>query len=270
MQEWHASTNADSFSGIRLDAQFKRALHSSSSARLFQAANLLSKHEKLGYRDRNGLLRMASQGWNELLPLLQWELLPILTQKMPQVLARNRQQIRIQAPISKTQKTEAHIIHRMDILKEFDNAVTAVASIPVMEIQLAALQEQAAALADFADDLGTLGEEAGNIRAQVQKQAHTLHTLAQQRAGQMTSAVQEAESFVKANYVFANKTMLSRSDRSHFFQDAHTMSESDQARTLGWILWNSGARAGAAEVWKKVAAPVNPAQTASLQRPLNH
>ncbi len=234
-------------------AELRRLSKLTGTERLLSALPMLSRQKKLGYRDRNLLIRLVSQGWNELLPLLQWEVLPQVIAQAPLVLRRSREQIRTQSPLSATQKTEAHLVHRMDVIREFENAVQAALAIPVFEIQVSALREHAQAMQDFSEDLAPLGEVASGARPAIQKRAEEMRALVDQKATELAEALKRGEEFISSNPQLASTMKLDRASKRRFFEQASSLPATEQALWLGWILWNSGARHEAADQWKNAA-----------------
>ena len=242
-------------------AELRRLSRLSGTSRLLAALPLLKIQEKLGYRDRNLLIRLVSQGWGELMPLLQWEILPEAIAAVPRMLEKSREQIRSQAPLSATQKTEAHLVHRMDVIREFENAVQAALAIPVEEIRSAALRQQAQAMRDFSDDLGPLAEIAAGARPALQKRAEGMLAETERRSSELSAAVKKGEAFIAGNPQLATTMKLDRSRLRWFFENASSLPAHQQALWLGWILWNAGARQAAAEQWAHAA----PAITAAVR-----
>lgn len=251
LPQWLASRNGPK---NRDDvAELRRISKAIGSERLLSAISMLPRQEKLGYRDRNLLIRLVSQGWGELLPLIQWEVLPQVIAEAPRALRRSREQIRTQSPLSATQKTEAHLVHRMDVIREFENGVQAALAIPVFEIQVAALHEHAQAMQDFSDDLAVLGEIAAGARPAIQKRAEEMHGMVEQKMAELSQALKCGEDFVSKNPQLATTMKLDRAAKRRFFENASTLPDAQQALWLGWILWNAGARHAAADQWKKAA-----------------
>lgn len=242
-----------------LVAELRRISKTSGTERLLSVLPLLTHQKKLGYRDRNLLIRLSSKGWNDLLPLLQWEVLAPAIEGLEAALQSSREQIRRQSPLSGTQKSEAHLVHRMDVIREFENTVRAALQIPVFEIQVTALEQHAAAMRDFGEDLDRIENLPAAVRSEIEGRASELRQIADQRSSALAQSVAAGEAFIAGNPQLTTTMPISRARKRWFFENAASLSETQQALWLGWILWNSGAKHAASSEWEKAKPTVTAA-----------
>lgn len=114
----------------------------------------LSGARHLAFRDRNLAIRQISSGWNELDPIVQFSLLPILSASLPASLEMNRRMMDEVAPL---RAEERYLTHRVDSIRELENAATAAMKLPSTRIQVEVLNTLAGVYSDLSDGLRKLG-----------------------------------------------------------------------------------------------------------------
>jgi tetratricopeptide (TPR) repeat protein len=130
--------------------------------RAVRGMRLVVQGKSLGFKDRGSALRVVAKGWKDLHPVLQWQLLPRWLKASGEMLAGQAKSLRQSSPISVPhQATEAHLVHRMDLIKSFENLARELSEMGLLETALATLDAQIAITADFAEDVGKLTSTPG-------------------------------------------------------------------------------------------------------------
>ncbi len=144
-----ASSNDDA------ESAFQKARKSGlkETTKTLWAAVALMSASHLGFRDRNAALRTFTTGFEDLDPLVRTSLLSEMANFVPNVFSLNRKSLESSAPLGASEK---HIIHRIDMIKEYENAAASAAKIPFVRIKALVLNELAWVYSDFAKGLKTI------------------------------------------------------------------------------------------------------------------
>ncbi len=125
--------------------------------RAVRGMRLVVQGRSMGFKDRGSALRVVAKGWKDLHPVLQWQLLPRWLKASGEMLAGQPKSLRQSSPISVPhQATEAHLVHRMDLIKSFENLAQDLSEMGLLETALATLDAQIEVTANFAEDLAKL------------------------------------------------------------------------------------------------------------------
>jgi TolA-binding protein len=117
------------------------------------AALALEDAKDLAYRDRLMLVRQAAAHWEELDNLARFAVLPHLSVSIPRALSLTRLSLREIAPL---RARERHITHRVDVIREIENAAAAAMKLPWSRIRALVLNETASLYVDLSRDLRDL------------------------------------------------------------------------------------------------------------------
>jgi TolA-binding protein len=117
------------------------------------AAVSLQNAKDLAFRDRLLAIRHLAQSWDELDPLVKLSVLPYLNDAVPAALAMDRKMISEVAPLRADVK---YITHRVDIIREMENAVTLAMRLPWARIKAGAMNELASTYLDFCSGLSNI------------------------------------------------------------------------------------------------------------------
>lgn len=194
----------------------------------------------LGFKDRGVVLRTIARGWKDLHPVLQWQLLPRWLKHSSEILMLNTASLRESSPL---RTTEAHLVHRMDLVKSFENLAKDLQKMGIFETALAALEAQARVLADFAADLKPLPVLVPQLNEGVMAQAEGLKKILAEQNAALQKAISPAESRLGTD---------SRPAAALEYQVwAFANPEKDPAKRNAWvarILWAQGARHAASQL----------------------
>jgi TolA-binding protein len=139
--------------GSDIDAAFDKARKMSGELAGLWAIVSLQQAKELAFRDRLLAIRHTSQHWDELDPLVKLSVLPYLNSSIPNALAMNRKMMNEVAPLRGDAK---YITHRVDVMREMENAVTLAMKLPWARIKAGAMNELASTYLDFSSALSNL------------------------------------------------------------------------------------------------------------------
>jgi tetratricopeptide (TPR) repeat protein len=132
---------------------FDAARKGSGELRTLYSVLALEGLSHLAFRDRLHVARWASSGWDSLDPIVKFSLLPSLTVTIPKAFAANRVAMKDVAPLRADEK---YITHRVDVIREMENAATDVMKLPWARIRAEVLSELASLYLDLSHGLSTL------------------------------------------------------------------------------------------------------------------
>jgi TolA-binding protein len=139
-----------------VDTAFDHARKDEGELAAIWAAVSLEGAKQLAFRDRLLAIRHFAKNWDELDPLVKFAVLPYVNTSIPHALALNRKMMDEVAPLRMTSDAEKYITHRVDIMREMENAVTLAMKLPWARIKADSLNELAATYLDFSTTLAAL------------------------------------------------------------------------------------------------------------------
>lgn len=117
------------------------------------AALALQGAKEFGFRDRLVLIRQLASGWDELDPLVKFNLLPVISSSIPRAFQLNRMAMREVAPL---RADERYITRRVEVIREMENAAAKVVKMPWSRVRAATLSEIAELYLDLSKGLQNL------------------------------------------------------------------------------------------------------------------
>jgi hypothetical protein len=136
-----------------LDDAFDKARKRSGEQAALWATVSLQQAKDLAFRDRLLAIRHVCQHWDEMDPLVKLSVLPYLNDAIPQALAMDRKMMNEVAPLRANEK---YITHRVDVMREMENAVTLAMRLPWARIKAGAMNELAATYLDFSTEIAAI------------------------------------------------------------------------------------------------------------------
>ena len=137
----------------KISFAFNRARKGMKENRAIWAAISFLGSKKLGFRDRNLLIRQFVEHWDELDPAVQYSILPLLTVSIPKIFERNRLAMQEVAPL---RSDERYITRRIEVMHEMENAATQAVKLPWARVRALVLNEMANLYLDFSKEIRTL------------------------------------------------------------------------------------------------------------------
>jgi tetratricopeptide (TPR) repeat protein len=136
----------------RLDA-FEQARKATGEARVLYAALALENVQDLPFRDRHLVVRLLTDEWKNLDALSQLAILPRVSVTLPRVFELNRGSLKDVAPLRATEK---YITHRIDMIREMENAATKAMGLPWTRVRASVLNEMASVYVSLGRDIAAL------------------------------------------------------------------------------------------------------------------
>jgi tetratricopeptide (TPR) repeat protein len=234
--------------------------------RALQGLRLLAQAKGFGFKDRSSILRAVARGWKDLHPVLQWQLLPRWLKGSTELLSLQASTLRTISPISVPhQASEAHLVHRMDLLKSFENLSKDLSEMGLLETALASLDAQVQVTADFSEDLnlvvkapGAPGELAGLLQG-VAGKVEALRKTAAEEKTKLGELVAKTEPRIQQTQGLGFPKSFDASKLpSHVwaFLKSQDFDPATRNHVLARILWNQGARHAAAQLLPATTALV--------------
>ena len=156
----------------RLDA-FEQARKATGDARTLYAALALENAKELPFRDRHLVVRLLTENWKNLDGLSQLAILPRVSQTLPKIFEFNRESLKDVAPLRASEK---YITHRIDMIREMENAATKAMDLPWTRIRATVLNELASVYVGLSKDIAALpapkdlnADEAAAYEASIRK-----------------------------------------------------------------------------------------------------
>jgi TolA-binding protein len=118
------------------------------------AAVALKFAKELEYRERLVMIRVLSNGWEKLEPLVRFSLIPIMSETIPSTLTLARTELKKVVPLNKA--TTQSITRRVEWIKEIETTATKSLSLPWGRIRTLALLELSLVYLDFSKTLADL------------------------------------------------------------------------------------------------------------------
>jgi tetratricopeptide (TPR) repeat protein len=150
-----------------------RKMDNSQTKTLWAIYTLLSaKH--LAFRDRNLALRVVGEGYANLDPLSKFSLVPIISSEVPNAFRLNRIGMKSAAPLKANEK---YITHRVDLIREMENAATQAMQLPWARIRAEILNETASLYLDLSQGLEALPAPKGMSQDEAASYSETIRHL---------------------------------------------------------------------------------------------
>jgi TolA-binding protein len=124
-----------------------------SEARTLWAIYTLEGAKHLGFRDRNLTLRTIGAGYKDLDAMSKFVVMPLLASDVQKTFELNRIAMKDVAPL---RADERYITHRVDMIREMENAATEAMQLPWARIRAGVLNETAYLYLDLAHGLAAL------------------------------------------------------------------------------------------------------------------
>lgn len=156
--------NALSQENINFEMAWKNFKRDRSENKTLWAIFALDGSRSLSYRDRLVLVRQIASEWDSLDSLVKVHLTPITQAGLQKVFQINRMIINDIAPL---RSKEAYIVHRVDVIKENENAAAKVMKLPWVRTRAVILSEMAGFYLDFARGIQALAGSTGEESPQV-------------------------------------------------------------------------------------------------------
>ncbi|MDR3607393.1 MAG: tetratricopeptide repeat protein [Oligoflexia bacterium] len=147
---------------------------SSSDVKTLLAAYTLMGAKHLAFRDRNLTLRAVGSGYKDLDAMSKFVLMPLLSVAVPKTFDLNRIAMKDVAPL---RADERYITHRVDMIREMENAATQSMELPWARIRSAVLNETASLYLDLAHGLEALPAPKGMNPAEQHSYEDTIRKL---------------------------------------------------------------------------------------------
>lgn len=213
--------------------------------RTLTGIRLLPVTPRLGFRDRSLVLRAVARGWKDLHPLLQWKLMPRLIAQTSDALAALPSSVRTASPLSlPNQASEAHFVHRMDLIRSFENLSKDLQQMGILETALPALEAHGRIFAQLSEDSAKLGPQAAPISQGSGVQAVEIAKVVENQRTLLAQSVTATEGRVSAN----RAQIASSFDPSQVSSQVWVLLRGAAAPEVALILWNQGARHAASQV----------------------
>jgi TolA-binding protein len=146
----------------------------SSEAKTLWAIYTLQGAKHLAFRDRNHILRAIGSGWKDLDAMAKFFVLPYLNTSVSNAFALNRAAMKDVAPLRANEK---YITHRVDSIRELENAVAKIMDLPWSRVRAETLNQLASVYQDLAKGLSDLPAPKGLSDAEVAAYQDTIRKL---------------------------------------------------------------------------------------------
>ncbi len=212
--------------------------------RTLTAIRLMPITSRMGFKDRSLVLRAVARGWKDLHPLIQWKLLPRVISQTSETLAALPSSLRTASPISlPAQASEAHLVHRMDLIRSYENLSKDLQQMGLLETALPALEAHGAILSQLSEDTAKLGPQAAPISKGSATQASEIAKVAEQQRALLAKSLSDTEGRVSAK-----RTQIASSfDPAQVSSQVWVLLRGAAAPEVALILWNQGARHAASQ-----------------------
>jgi TolA-binding protein len=139
---------------VDVDVAFDHARKEEGDLAALWAAVSLERSKELAFRDRLLAVRHFAKNWDELDPLSKLTVLPYVNTSIVHTLDLARKMMDQAAPLRVSgNDAEKYITHRVDIMREMENAVTLAMKLPWARIKAESLNELAQTYIDFSTTL---------------------------------------------------------------------------------------------------------------------
>jgi TolA-binding protein len=146
----------------------------SSEAKTLWAIYTLQGAKHLAFRDRNHTLRAIGSGWKDLDAMSKFFVLPYINGSIVKAFELNRAAMKDVAPLRANEK---YITHRVDSIRELENAVAKVMDLPWARIRAETLNQLASVYQDLAKGLSDLPPPKGLNEAETAGYQDTIRKL---------------------------------------------------------------------------------------------
>jgi TolA-binding protein len=146
----------------------------SGEAKTLWAIYTLQGAKHLAFRDRNHLLRAVGSGWKDLDAMAKFFVLPYINTSISSAFALNRAAMKDVAPLRANEK---YITHRVDSIRELENAVAKIMDLPWSRVRAETLNQLASVYQDLAKGLADLPAPKGLSDAEVAAYQDTIRKL---------------------------------------------------------------------------------------------
>ena len=137
----------------QVDNAFERARKTTGDNRTIWSALVLENPKELAFRDKLLVLRNVANGWDDLDPVVKFAMIPRLSVSIPETFRMNRGKMGEVAPLRAKEK---YITHRVDMIREMENAATKLMKLPWARIRATILSDTAGLYLDMAHELTAL------------------------------------------------------------------------------------------------------------------
>lgn len=131
----------------------KKGLNAPNEIRPLWAALALQKRAKVGFKDRLELASVLAKEWKSLDPLIQFTLIPVLNQNLPQAFALSREELSKIAPLEANSKA---ISRRIKLIQTMETAAGVAVSLPWIHAKASVLNDISGIYLDFSNQLAHL------------------------------------------------------------------------------------------------------------------
>jgi len=135
---------------LDLDKAFDRAKNETGEMSALWSAVALTQAKDLGFHDRLLAIRHLAKGYGDIEAMAKFAILPSINESIPAALELNRLMMNDFAPLRANEK---YITHRVDVMREMENAVTIAMDLPWARIKAECLNELASTYHDFSATL---------------------------------------------------------------------------------------------------------------------
>jgi len=135
------------------DGAFEKARKTEGETRALYAALALEDVKSLPFRDRLLMVRHFMSGWDGLDPLQKYTLIPYISVSIPKAFDLNRKAMKEVAPLRADEK---YITHRVDMIREMENAATKAMKLPWSRVRAEVLNQIASLYLDLSKGLAAL------------------------------------------------------------------------------------------------------------------
>lgn len=146
----------------------------SSEAKTLWAIYTLQGAKHLAFRDRNHVLRAVGSGWKDLDAMTKFFVLPYINGSIAKAFEFNRAAMKDVAPLRANEK---YITHRVDSIRELENAVAKIMDLPWARIRAQTLNQLASVYQDLAKGLSDLPPPKGLNDGEVAAYQDTIRKL---------------------------------------------------------------------------------------------
>jgi hypothetical protein len=218
---------------------------------------------KIGFKDRELALRAVARGWKDLHPLVQWKLLPQWLAHSSSTLASLPAGLATASPLSlPSQASEGHLVHRMDLIRSFDNLAKDLSSMGIFETALATVDAQSQILSRFSADTGALGPAGAQISKGSGAQAQELKKVLETQRQTLAKLTSEATPLIAGALAGLPKGF----DPTKIESQVWTILRGSEPDAMSLILWNAGARHAASQMVPRPKTPAQPQAVVATSR----
>jgi TolA-binding protein len=135
---------------LDLDKVVDRAKEEKGEMSALWSAVALTRAKDMGFHDRLMAIRHLAKNYDDIEAMAKFAILPSINETIPAALELNRLGMNDFAPLRASEK---YITHRVDVMREMENAVTAAMNLPWARIKSECLNELASTYHDFSATL---------------------------------------------------------------------------------------------------------------------